>query len=89
MSEPAIGALRTIGSLMPAEKAPYLYLLLNELSLVLQLTVGIGVGAAAVIGMLRQLRGWNLKKIIACTTVPTLLLSVVVVSMCPDLEEAL
>jgi len=87
LSEPAIGALRTIGSLLPPASAPYLYLLLNDLSMTLQLSVGVGVGFAAVIGMLRQLNGWDLKRIIAITTIPTVMLSIFVVSVFPELEE--
>ncbi len=56
-AEPAIGALKAAGSLVKPEKAPYLYALLNDYSGALVLSVGVGVGVAAVIGTMRFLYG--------------------------------
>jgi len=71
-AEPAIGALKTAGSIVDVEKAPYLFTLLNEWSGVLVLIVGMGVGLAAVLGTLRFIYGWSLKPFIYCTMIPTL-----------------
>ncbi len=60
-AEPAIGALRAAGSLVRPERAPYLYALLNGWSHWLVLAVAVGVGLAAVVGMLMFLRAWSLK----------------------------
>ncbi|HEY5717795.1 MAG TPA: DUF1538 domain-containing protein [Motiliproteus sp.] len=71
-AEPAIGALKAAGAIVKVESAPYLYTLLNEWSEVLVLGVGIGVGAAAVIGTLRFLYDWSLKPLIYLTLIPTI-----------------
>ncbi|GAV20489.1 hypothetical protein MMIC_P1456 [Mariprofundus micogutta] len=76
-AEPAIGALKTAGSIVDVEKAPYLYALLNEWSGTLVLVVGVGVGLATVLGTLRLLNGWSLKPLIFAALIPTLLLTVV------------
>ncbi|MCH8156819.1 MAG: DUF1538 family protein, partial [Nitrospinae bacterium] len=69
-AEPAIGALKTVGSIVDVTKAPYLYTLLNEWSGTLVLVVGVGVGLAAVLGTLRFLNGWSLKPLIYCSLTP-------------------
>lgn len=74
-AEPAIGALKAAGSLVRAQKAPYLYALLNDYSGALVLCVGAGVGIAAVVGTMRFLYGWGLKLLIYLTVTPTLVLT--------------
>jgi hypothetical protein len=74
-AEPAIGALQAAGTIVDVQKAPYLWLLLNEWPDVLVLAVGGGVGVAAVLGTLRFLNGWSLKPCIYALVVPTLLLT--------------
>lgn len=71
-AEPAIGALKAAGSIVRMDGAPYLYALLNEWTGALVLVVGVGVGAAAVLGTLRFLYGWSLKPLIYATLLPTL-----------------
>lgn len=73
-AEPAIGALQAAGSLVTVEDAPYLWALLNPWSGTLVLSVGFGVGLAAVLGMLRFLYNWSLKPLIYITLVPALAL---------------
>ncbi len=75
LAEPAIGALKTAGSLVSQAKAPLLYALLNQWSGVLVAIVGVGVGLAAVIATLRFVRGWNMKPLIYLTVTPVLGLS--------------
>lgn len=74
-AEPAIGALKAAGAVVKIERAPYLYTLLNDWSEQLVLVVGIGVGAAAVLGTVRLLYGWSLKPFIYATLLPTLFLT--------------
>jgi len=74
-AEPAIGALKTAGSIVNFNKAPYLYALLNDWSTALVLIVGVGVGLAAVLGTLRLLYGWSLKPLIYATLLPILALT--------------
>ncbi len=87
-AEPAIGALKTAGSIVDVAKAPYLYTLLNEWSGTLVLIVGMGVGLAAVLGTLRFIYGWSLKPFIYCTMVPTLGLTLYIMSD-PELSKVL
>jgi hypothetical protein len=75
-AEPAIGALKTAGSIVDVNQAPYLYALLNTWAEVMVLVVGIGVGLAAVLGTLRFLYGWSLKPLVYLTLMPTMLLSI-------------
>ncbi len=74
-AEPAIGALQAVGAGISAEKAPYLYALLNLYTLPLVLMVGVGVGLAAVVGTLRFLYGWSLKPLIYLALLPVLVLT--------------
>lgn len=79
-AEPAIGALKTAGSIVDPQRAPYLYALLNHWSEALVLVVGIGVGFAAVIATLRLIKGWSLKPLIYATLTPILLLTLYMLS---------
>ncbi len=74
-AEPAIGALKAAGALVDVNRAPYLYLLLNQYSSTLVLLVGVGVGLAAVLGTLRFIYSWSLKPFIYFSVIPTLLLA--------------
>jgi len=87
-AEPAIGALKAAGAIVKVESAPYLYALLNDWSEVLVLVVGIGVGAAAVVGTLRFLYDWSLKPLIYCTLIPTIGLTLYI-SQNPELSKML
>ncbi|MDD9818802.1 MAG: DUF1538 domain-containing protein [Gammaproteobacteria bacterium] len=77
-AEPAIGALKAAGAIVQAERAPYLYALLNFHADTLVLMVGAGVGLAAVLGTLRFIRGWSLKPLIYLSVVPLLALTIYV-----------
>ncbi|VXB32012.1 conserved membrane hypothetical protein [Pseudomonas sp. 8AS] len=75
-AEPAIGALRAAGQNVSAERAPYLWAILNQWTGELVLVVGASVGLAAVTGTLRFLYGWSLKPLIYASLLPVLLLTV-------------
>jgi hypothetical protein len=87
-AEPAIGALKAAGQIVQVESAPYLYALLNQWTDALVLGVGIGVGAAAVIGTLRFLYGWSLKPLIYLTLIPTIGLTLYILAD-PELNKML
>lgn len=87
-AEPAIGALKTAGSIVDVQKAPYLFALLNQWTETLVLIVGIGVGLAAVLGTLRFLYGWSLKPLILITLTPLLILTFLA-ALDPHLEKIL
>ena len=60
-AEPAIAVLKAAGSGVTPDKAPLLYSLLNDFSGSLVLCVGVGVGFAVVLGILRFFYQWSLK----------------------------
>ena len=60
-AEPAIAVLKSAGSGVLPNEAPLLYSLLNDFSGQLVLCVGVGVGIAVVLGVLRFFYAWPLK----------------------------
>jgi len=74
-AEPAIGALRAAGSGVDPLRAPWLHLLLTRHPDRLVLAVGIGVGLAVVVGMLRFFFNWRMKTLIIATLLPCLALT--------------
>ncbi len=74
-AEPAIGALQAAGGNVAVERAPYLWVLLNQWADALVLVVGASVGLAAVLGTLRFLYGWSLKPLIYASLAPVLALT--------------
>ena len=87
-SEPAIGALQAVGSIVNVEKAPFLSTLLGEWAGTLVLMVGMGVGLAAVLGTARFLYNWSLKPMIYMALVPTIALTIYCMGD-PDLAKIL
>jgi len=87
-AEPAIGALKTAGSLVVPEKSPYLYALLNIYTGSLVLLVGVGVGFAAIVGTIRFLYGFSLKPCIYISLIPTMALTIYFMNN-PDLAPVL
>jgi hypothetical protein len=77
LAEPAIGALQEAGKIVSPQRVPVLSSLLTSQAGLLKAAVGIGVGAAAVLGTLRFVYNWSLKPLIYFTVVPTLVLTVV------------
>ncbi|MEM9444592.1 MAG: DUF1538 family protein [Verrucomicrobiota bacterium] len=63
-AEPAISVLKKAGSGVAPDKAPLLYSLLNDFSGQLVACVGVGVGVAVMLGILRFFYGWSLKVLI-------------------------
>ena len=63
-AEPAISVLKAAGASVKAWEAPLLYLILNKHSDILVYSVGVGVGAAVVFGMMRFMYNWSLKPFI-------------------------
>jgi hypothetical protein len=74
-AEPAIGALRAAGNGVDPLRAPWLHLLLTRYPDRLVLAVGIGVGLAVVVGMLRFYFGWRMKTLVIATLLPCLALT--------------
>jgi len=75
LAEPAIGALNAAGSLTDAQRAPLLARLLDTHADALVWAVGVGVGAAVVLGILRVVYGWRLKTIVMLAILPGLALT--------------
>ncbi|MEM9532547.1 MAG: DUF1538 domain-containing protein [Pseudomonadota bacterium] len=63
-AEPAISVLKAAGAGVKPEQAPLLYSLLNDFSGQLVTSVGVGVGLAVLLGVLRFFYGWSLKVLI-------------------------
>jgi len=63
-AEPAVGILKAAGYSVKAWDAPLLFLLLNRCSQQLVYAVGVGVGLAVVVGMLRFMYSWSLKTLL-------------------------
>ena len=74
-AEPAIGALRTVGTLTDRDQAPLLYYLLNTNPEAVVVAVAGSVGLAVLVSMLRFMRGWNLKWLLMLVLTPCLLLT--------------
>jgi len=64
LAEPAIGTLQAAGASINPMAAPLLAALLTRYAGLLVLSVGIGVGLAVILGVLRFLYGWSLKTLI-------------------------
>lgn len=60
-AEPAIEVLKGAGKNVKPDIAPLLYSLLNDFTFQLVASVGVGVGIAVLLGVLRFLYGWSLK----------------------------
>ncbi len=74
LAEPAIGALRAAGSSVDPIRAPWLHLLLTRYPDRLVMAVGLGVGLAVVVGMLRFFFAWRMKTLVIATLLPCLAL---------------
>ena len=65
-AEPAIGVLRAAGSGVDPTAAPLLWTILDTGAGLLVNCVGVGVGVAVLLGVLRFYKGWSLKPFIYC-----------------------
>ncbi|MEM9403812.1 MAG: DUF1538 domain-containing protein [Pseudomonadota bacterium] len=87
-AEPAIAVLKAAGSGVSPDQAPLLYSLLNDFSGQLVASVGVGVGLAVMLGVLRFFHGWPLKYL-AIPIVVFLLLMSYLFNQVPALRDVL
>ncbi len=87
-AEPAIAVLKTAGAGVKPDEAPLLYSLLNDFSGQLVSSVGVGVGFAVMLGVLRFFFGWPLKYL-AMPAVGALLGLSFYFSQVPELADVL
>ncbi len=71
-AEPAIGALKAAGIFLSQDNSPLLYDLLHQHATKLTLSIGLGVGLAAILGTLRFLYSWSLKAVLTAVLIPLL-----------------
>ena len=76
-AEPAIAVLRAAGAGVKPDDAPLLFSLLNDFPQQLVLSVGVGVGLAVMLGVVRFFFGWSLKYLIIPGLSLLLLLTIV------------
>jgi len=87
-AEPAIAVLKAAGSGVLPDQAPLLYSLLNDFSGQLVSSVGVGVGLAVMLGVLRFFYAWPLK-FLAIPAVLLLLALSLFFSQIPELRDIL
>ena len=87
-AEPAIAVLRAAGAGVHPADAPLLYSLLNDFSDQLVASVGVGVGCAVLLGVLRFFYGWPLKYLII-PGVASLIALTIVANLDPVLQPIL
>ena len=87
-AEPAIAVLKAAGSGVLPNQAPLLYSLLNDFSGQLVSSVGVGVGLAVMLGVLRFFYAWPLK-FLAIPAVLVLLVMSFCFSQVPELRDVL
>lgn len=87
-AEPAIAVLKAAGSGVLPDKAPLLFSLLNDFSGQLVSSVGVGVGLAVMLGVLRFFYAWPLK-FLAIPAVLILLVLSFYFSQVPELRDVL
>lgn len=75
LAEPAMGALRHLGSLISYRRSPLLKVMLSTYSAQLNAAVAVGVGLAAVVGTLMLLQGWSLRRVLGWSLLPAVVLS--------------
>ena len=88
LAEPAIGALREAGRILGPQSTPVLHTLLSAKANLLRAAVGIGVGLAAVAGVLRLVFNWSLKPIVYVTVIATLGLTIFAIDH-PAMRQAI
>lgn len=77
LAEPAIGTLKTAGAWIDVGKAPLLFDILNNHSFLLVVSVGLGVGVATTLGILRLLANWRLGYLIFPCVIITIVLTII------------
>lgn len=74
-AEPATASLVPLGSLVNANAAPYVFIMLNRFRELTVAGIALGVGVAAVVGTLRFLRRWPIRWVVTLSALPCLLIS--------------
>lgn len=87
-AEPAIAVLKSAGAGVRPGQAPLLYSLLNDFTSQLVTVVGIGVGCAVLLGVLRFYRNWSLKLFII-PSVAVLTALTLTANSIPDMQAIL
>lgn len=86
LAEPAVSSLRPLGRAVDPTKAPYLHYIMNDGVEWLLVSIGIGVGIAAVIGTARFVYRWPFQPMAIASTVMCLIVSGLVYWLVEDLR---
>ncbi len=89
LAEPAVSSLRPLGREVDRIRAPYLYYMMNDGVEWLLVSIGIGVGIAAIIGTARFVYRWPFKPIAIISTLMCLSISGLVSLLIEDLRPML
>lgn len=89
IAEPAVSSLRPLGVQVDRPIAPYLFYMMNDGVEYLLLSIGIGVGIAAVIGTARFVYRWPFKPIVLFSTAMCLLVSGLVYFLVEELRPCI
>lgn len=76
IAEPAVGALKANGIFVKAWEAPLLFVMLNKYTFLLVTAIGIGVGIAAFIAMLKYFFSLSIKPILYVSIILLLIISI-------------
>ncbi len=80
LSEPAVGVIKAAGKFVSPERAPVIYYILREHTILLVLAIAIGVGLASLFGILRVVRNWSMTPVLLPLVITILVLTAVAAS---------
>jgi hypothetical protein len=86
LAEPAVSSLRPLGREVDRFRAPYLYYMMNDGVEWLLVSIGIGVGIAAIVGTARFVYRWPFKPLAIGSTLLCLIVSGLVYLLVKDLR---
>jgi len=81
LAEPAIASLKIAGSSVQWQNSPLLHMMLNQHTAYLIMAIGMGVGLAVLLGIVRFVHGWSLKPLLLILVPVAIGLSILLYTM--------